>query len=323
MTIAYFGASVTAQREGYRPRAHALLAGDDPAAERAVHAGVGGVGVVSGLFLLDDLVLRHRPSLCFVEFATTDMAALTPDDLLRPALEAVVERLRAADCEPCFLLLGRRGVPAANRRRVRAAYEEVARHHGVRCVDVAAELEEATGMLADGVHTTQGGAECIARRIADDVARHGRPRPQRARGASCTPSMLATAVTPARPDELADPADAVTGTLRFSYPYVAVRPGNAFTHRLRGELVGLLVAIGPTTGGVVVSTGDGWEEERVLWDRWCTYERLSTVILERRVPAASIVRVEARRIDRSTGSDSAAAGAVPELRLIAYLERLG
>lgn len=63
--IAYLGSSVTVQRrDGYRTRLHAALCERSGRPHRPVFAEVGGVGSISGLFLLDDLVLRHRPGLC-------------------------------------------------------------------------------------------------------------------------------------------------------------------------------------------------------------------------------------------------------------------
>jgi lysophospholipase L1-like esterase len=320
MTVVYFGASVTVQRSGYRPRLHALVAPE----ERAVTAGIGSVGAISGLFLLDDLVLRHRPELCFVEFATTDMDGRTPLAVLRSVLEAIVDRLRGNRCEPCFLLLGRRRVPAAVRAGVRSAYLDVARCHAVRCIDVAEELEAGQAMLADEVHTTDAGAALIAERVAEDFATHGRPTLAARRPPVHPPSFQTTRVVPAQAEQLDRPAEAITGMLRLTYPYVAASPGNGFTVRTRGELIGLLLAIGPTSGAVRIR-GGGIDDEVVIWDRWCTYDRLSTCILERTPVVGAVVQIDAvpLRADALTGPPSAPApGVAQELRLIGCLERI-
>src|SRR5436305_597593 len=83
--IAYLGASVTQQRDGFRPRLHARLE-ESLAAPRMVNAGIGGVGSMAGLFYMDDFVLPRRPELCLVEFLTADIGGFTPTNMVADAV---------------------------------------------------------------------------------------------------------------------------------------------------------------------------------------------------------------------------------------------
>ena len=74
-----------------------VAAGADP---KAIGLSFGGVGSMAGLFLMDDLVLRHDPDLCLVEFLTADMIGYTPDALITDAVHGIAEKLLSAGCTP-------------------------------------------------------------------------------------------------------------------------------------------------------------------------------------------------------------------------------
>jgi hypothetical protein len=290
--IAYLGASVTVQRRsGYRTPLHANLCRISGRPHLPVLAGVGGVGSISGLFLLDDLVLRHRPGLCFIEFATTDMVGLTPPDVLRPVLEALVCRLRAHGCEPCFLLLGRRDAIASDRDSVLAAYRNVAEVHDVVCVDLTERLEQTPGMFRDVVHTTDAGAELVAAGVASAIG-EALPALQSPRATRWAPSFMRTRLERVRLEQLSDPGEGTQGVLGDLFDYVRARPGNEFVATFGEELVGLVLGIGPSAGTVRVSAG-GHVEQALTWDFMCHYERLTTLILEKPCPAGETIRIEA------------------------------
>lgn len=251
------------------------------------------------------------------------MVGLTPPRLLRPVLEALVGRLRAHDCEPCFLLLGRRDRSAAERDAVLAGYRDVAAAHQVRCVDLVEELGRDEGMFRDVVHSSSRGAEEIAARVAAAVdpvdAEPGPTRRER-----WAPSFADARLVPASAAQLRDPVAGETGVLGGLFPYALARPGNPFEMSLEGELIGIVVAIGPTAGGVRVA-GDGPPERAVLWDDMCHYERLSTLVLAEPRPLGTAVTVEAvdEQIDYASAHQPVAdpAAIAQDLRLIGYMVR--
>src|SRR5437764_7249306 len=136
-TIAYLGASVTAQREGYSSRLHELLCRLWKQPHRMIWAGTGALGSLSGVFLMDELVVKHRPQLCFVEYATGDFCGRTPPEELGPAIEGIAQKLRDIGCEPCFLYLYRSDIGFDGLNQVLAVYEAVAKHHHVPSIDLA------------------------------------------------------------------------------------------------------------------------------------------------------------------------------------------
>ncbi len=298
LTIAYFGASVTAQRSGYRPRLVAALQAATGQDHRSVNAGIGGVGSISGLFLMDRLVLARRPQLCLVEFSLADRFGWTPPELLGPALEAIVWGLRAHECEPCFLHLYR--ADNADRGAL-DTYRRVGQHHSVSSIDVAGYLEKCIecGMYASGdivrdvVHTTERGSDMVADAIASALTcTPGNGRPETAEAAPLygrrfhQPRLL-----PAKVEHLRYARRHTAGRFRFTYDYLTIGSDNALECEFDGELVGLVIVVGPAAGVIRVS-GEGRCTEFSTWDPSCYYERLTTVVLDRPWPPHTAVKVE-------------------------------
>jgi hypothetical protein len=304
-TIAYMGASVTAQKDGYRPRLHELLSQATGHDHRAVPAGLGAMGAITGVFLMDELVLPRRPDLTFVEYATSDIAGTTPPEHLGAVLEGIVGKLRAAGSEPCFLYLHRADMRLGSSPIV-DTYERVADAHGVPSINVAEWMREAIdrgavaadAVLRDVVHTTAAGSDLTAGAIRAALAELPEaPRP--ARVTSADAGYGSTRVVPATP---ALAANGPVGEARFrlSYPYVEIDRRGLLRFRPDGELVGLLVIVGPHSGYIELASPAG-RSEHLLWDEECSYERLGSVILEPFVPAGAevTIRLSSRPVDES------------------------
>jgi hypothetical protein len=109
---------------------------------------------------------------------------------------------------------------------------------------------------------------------------------------------------------------------RLQVPYVQTGPGVPVQFRPSGELVGFVVLIGPDSGEIEVSWPGG-REDILVFDEFSSYHRLGTVVLEKRIPAGSEVKVELTHhpVDRTATvkpiEDPAAIE--PGLRLVGYM----
>jgi hypothetical protein len=297
-TVAYQGASVTVQREGYRPRLHERLVAATGHEHRAVMAGTGAMGSIAGVVLMDRLVLPHRPDLCFVEYTTSDVDGRTPLEHLGAVLEGIVGKLRGAGCEPCFLHLFRSDGAVAPGQPVYDVYERVAEHHGVPSIDVAAELGRITDagersadeLVYEESHTTALGSELTASAIFDALRLLGSTTRPREQAPLFDESFRRTEVIPAAREHVADPAAARAHTFRLAYPCIEVDASNELRCRLAGDLLGLLVVVGPDSGWIEVEAG-GTVREYELWDEYCFYDRLGAAILTPFCPAGTEVRI--------------------------------
>ncbi len=311
-TIAYLGNSLTAQKAGYRPALHARLESLTGRRHRAINAGIGGVGSLGCGFLLPEMVLRHRPSVCVVECTSADMGGATPIWAVGPAIDGIVGRLSDTGVSVCLLHMPR-ATEAGIAPGVLEAYEQVAHHYGVLSIDagmlVAAERGEeplVPDILYDGVHTSPAGAELIVGLVAERLATLliRSPEPRRA-----TPQPLHSAhlrhaeIVPARA-AMCDDAGAVRERLfKLAVPYLSFGIGNACQwNTSTGEIFGLLVVVGPESGVIEIAI-DGVITRVQLWDGWCNQERLQVVILDRPCPAGVSVQV------MMTAADSASRGA--------------
>lgn len=310
--IAYLGNSLTAQKVGYRPAVHARLEALVGRRCRAINAGIGGVGSLGCGFLLPDLVLRHRPSLCFVECTTADMGGATPIRAVGPALDGIVGRLLDAGVAACLLHMPR-AAAAGIAPGVLEAYERVADHYGVPSIDVgrlvAAELGDqplAPDTLFDGIHTSPAGAELVAGLVADCLASMLRrpPQPPPAAALPLHPDHLRHAeIVSARVTMCDDAAASRAKLFKFAVPCMSLAPGNSCRWGTStGEIMGLLVVVGPESGVIEIAF-DGTTTRVQLWDGWCDRERLQVVIFDTPCPAGIPIHVA------MTAADSAGRGA--------------
>ncbi|HEY4348941.1 MAG TPA: SGNH/GDSL hydrolase family protein, partial [Gaiellaceae bacterium] len=169
-TIAYMGASVTAQKDGYRPRLHELLRAETGRDHTAVACAIGATGSITGVFLMDELVLPRSPDIAFVEYTTSDAAGTTPPVHLETVLDGMFGKLVDAGCLPCVLHLYRRDHGLDATHPLVQIYARAARRYGVPSINVATYFAAAIrageldvdAILRDVVHTTALGSDLAA-----------------------------------------------------------------------------------------------------------------------------------------------------------------
>src|SRR6478735_7085835 len=172
--IAYLGNSVTAQRDGYVPHLHAHLGTWTSQPHHAFQLGLSGMGSMGCLFTLDSFVLNRKPDLCFIECTTGDSGSRPPLESVGPAIEGLVRKLRAIDCECCILHAYRADRSVEDFQPIIDRYERVADHYGIPSVHLgrAIDLGLTSGewsleqLFLDGIHTTTEGGRVVATLIA-------------------------------------------------------------------------------------------------------------------------------------------------------------
>ncbi len=329
--IAYFGASVTAQKQGYRPALHRKLVPYFGRPHLPINAGIGGIGMVGGVFLMDDMVIAHRPDFCFIDFSSADYSGTLPLGESAAALEGALRKLAAIGCPACILHLYRDDIDYSQTPPIVAAFDEVAAHYGVPSLHVgqylarkfAAGCIRRADLLKDVVHLSERGAEQVAEVIFGAVrgmwATPGGPQ-------APAPTPLhsnhyqSTRITPVAEVVRAENGWFPLGRLGESYDFAYFGAGQEFAVECQGPLAGMLVVVGPDSGVMDV------EGQRIqLWDRWCVYERLQTVVFWPPFPPGIPVhiRLTDAPVDYSTARDPAFAGldGVKSLKVIGFLEK--
>ena len=303
--IAYLGASVTAQKEGYRGLLEQWFTETFRQPHSAINAGFGGVGSISGVFVMDDQVISQQPDLCLIEYSTGDMGGQTTLSEIAGAVEGMVLKLRDIGCQVCFLYLYRRDEALDNGHPVIAEYERVAAHYDIPSLHIGRLIQQkiaagcfsADDIVRDKVHTTAKGskvtADCITGglQIVFDASREEETDAVRNPAVPlASRNYHRTQIVPATRRMLRDPENFAAGRFRFTYDYIRIDAKNEIRFQGTGELVGLLVIVGRNAGIVQVDAAES-TEEYTLWDEWCSYSRLTTVILRRPLPGGTAVRI--------------------------------
>lgn len=139
--IAYLGGSITSQA-GWRVQSLELFKKLYPNTKfEGIHAGIGGTRSDFGVYRLGQDVLRYKPDLLFVEFATNDGSRTTTK-----YMEGIVRNtwLALPDCDICFVytVAGKRAQTSLENGKLytaAAAHEKVARHYGVSSIHLGIE----------------------------------------------------------------------------------------------------------------------------------------------------------------------------------------
>jgi hypothetical protein len=300
--IAYLGNSVTAQRESYRLPLHEHLVSHFGRPHRAINAGLGGMGSIGMLFMLPDLVLRHKPDLCFIECTTGDMGTNPPLRSIGPVVEGMLRKLIAAGSAVCILHLFRVGSSFDETSPILSRYERVAEHYQIPTLNVGRAFERAivsngrhvSQILRDGVHTTAEGAKMTADFIADAVIElcgmppcHGKTLP----APMHDDHYEFASIVPASQAKLAKAERHRLGRFRLVCPYVEIKSDNEIVFTaISGRVAGMLVVVGIHSGFINVRVNSK-NSEYQIWDQWCDRDRLQTLIFTNSVPAGTTIHI--------------------------------
>ena len=299
VSISYFGASVTAQKDGYRPLLHDRLRDRFRQDHRSSFAGIGGVDVVSAVFLADEFVARHRPDLCLIEFTSTELIWGSSVAEAKGAMDGILAKLTAAGTRPCLLHLARREWHEQH-TDVLAAFERAADRHGIPSIDLTGVFLESAGtdaaanrIFRDAVHITAAGAELASELIADAIESVAAQDPHRGtdwerpdpssneyRGAHVLAVVAEDAAGPAR-----------MCVLRLQRPYLEFPHGSSIRRRFEERLAGLVLLVGPDSGELEVVDRRG-PQRLMIWDEYCHYERFTACLFERPCEAGGEVSIE-------------------------------
>ncbi len=304
VTIAYLGGSLTAMKDGWRPRVHAWFNGRFPGAQphRAIHVGRGGVGSASGVFFVQDEICGQEPDLVLIEYVINDSYPFqTPPELLVPSVEGMVRAIRSRhpQCEICFVytthILRQKEIEP-----VIAVYERVADHYGLPSIRaghyfsdlVAARRwswrgeEGLPALLRDECHPTPLGSEVMSNLIAHALSTFLFLQ-RRSAGADVPTKPLSSMsldrgrVVPVTPEMISGEYAVhreLVANCQSPIQWFSLAEGAKLNFGACGVLAGFYVVVGPRSGVIQCHIGQR-KLERNLFDRWCHYDRISTCML--------------------------------------------
>lgn len=301
-TIVYFGNSITAQKDSYRIPLHNHIVSHFRKIHKPVNAGLGGVGSLACAFLVDDLVLRHRPALCFVECSAADTGGTTPPDAIGPSVEGIIRQLLSAGTRVVLLHLFRRDDMAIGKEKTLGIYESLADLYGVPSIHLDKLFSEqiASGMILeeevfhDGIHTTRNGAALTGRMIFDLFAEllrdsHGFAihLPQPVYELPYQHTRILPVIVGMTPKGVSLQKKRYRDILE----YVEFEPEAIVTVFRTDEFIRAILIVADSDCGVVVVEHEGIRQSIQTWDEWCFMPRLQAIILDKPVAPGSELRV--------------------------------
>ncbi|MBV9310728.1 MAG: hypothetical protein JOZ73_07845, partial [Solirubrobacterales bacterium] len=185
---------------------------------------------------------------------------------------------------------------------------------------------DAGDLLRDVVHTTPLGSDVTAAQLDEGLTTIERASTRRRNpGAGRGGPFAGAHMVPADPGWLEAPADGPMRRFRLVHSFLRLEAGRRLRCSFDGELVGLVVVIGPTSGVIRVQSAHETEDV-AIFDPDCFYDRLATVMLPRRVPARAPVVLEQTDLPVDTSIlrrrlPEGHEGAARELRLVGCMVR--
>ena len=276
LRILYVGASVTAQKTGFRPQLNALFENIGYTVEEKVVA-IGGTGSMFGLCNLSSLEPGSSFDLAFYEYSTGDLnLGLTPFSHMFDVVHDSLKYLKAVSRKSYLLHNYRSDFEGDKGDLVRKVHSDAANQLDVEIIDSCKYFEEMKRQIEDSdkwgeiyrdiVHTADKGSELLSNFIFDKV--------NITSGGVFTPRPYELDAGVYQFSELAAPSGTyVYPQTEQNYEYISLIPGQRISFELKGELWGLLSIIGPLSGWVKISANGQKLIEYSLFDIHCYYER--------------------------------------------------
>lgn len=236
MKLAFFGASVTQQKEGYAN----YVKTKRPDIETSIY-GFGSMHIYNAGVCFIDEVLKNNPDICFLDWFSTGYKS----NDMSWYLNTILYRFAQHGCHVVFLFLDRH--PMEDERL--AMYGNAKKYcaeNGIAYLDIYnnPNVEE---LLRDAVHTTAKGSQVYGDRILTFLDTFDTTRP--------FPVHI-------KPTSLCNIQSVAMDTI--------VREQMEFSGE--GKLIGIYMSVGPYSHKVDVLNGTDTKEYTIR-DEWCHYER--------------------------------------------------
>ena len=236
--IAFYGASVTHQKNGYANVLESILE------DKVQIFGYGGMHINNaGICFIDD-VLAVEPSFCFIDFFSTSYMERT--DLTKEYLDTIIYKFSSIGCKLIFLFFPKKEEVGSWYNFCRQFLSD----RQINYIDVDIKLLhiEKELFLKDSVHTNQYGSKLYADVIMEEFKK-------------LKPFING-------PENLHP-----TRYLKIK----KLKVEKSFDREIHlcgsAQIVGFLNTIGPYSGLVEIKTDD-IAKRIIIWDEWCHYARL-------------------------------------------------
>ncbi|WP_342804833.1 exostosin family protein [Alteromonas sp. M12] len=277
LRVLYVGASVTAQKNGYRPELNRLLTSKGYSIKQKVLA-TGATGSIFGLCNLSTLKQMDSFDLAVYEYSTGDLnIGLTPLEVIENVVQESLEFLNSIADKVVLINNYRSDYEAGAGDFVRDKHRNGAKKSNVQVIDVYTYFEfikkdysdqEWKDIYRDNVHTGKKGSELVALRVLEELE-----IPEPKKGVPINTEILKSCfyypyVKGGETGEYVYPSS------EQHFKYLKLSEASEITMRIKGEFWGLVSIVGPTSGWVEVLANDTIIQKFCQLDTHCYYERV-------------------------------------------------
>lgn len=154
MSISFFGASVTAQKDGYTDVFKNMYIKENPNKKVFIH-GFGSMHLFdAGIMFIDD-VIQNKPTFCFIDWFSTGFLFNELTQIVY--LDTILYKLHTIKCIPIILFLDRNPAIEQKRKDMYKLVKEYIRPLNISYIDVVNQFDAST-ILRDCVHTNTTGS---------------------------------------------------------------------------------------------------------------------------------------------------------------------
>jgi len=279
--IAFFGASVTQQKDGYWK-----YFSDINPHFKIQSFGYGSRHLNDAGICYIDMVLEFEPEYCFIDWFSTGYVKYNEDkfDEIKEYINTIIYKFYKKNVKLIFLTLPDMTVDKTNIYR---KINDYLRNLNIPVIDISNSFDKIDPILRDGIHTTQYGSEQYAK-IINQIFKD---------------SMFEKLEIPVSYPEKTKYCDVKSVDFNIVIEEKLVMSGPA-------EVIGISQYIGPYSGVIEI---DGKLYNN--WARWCYYER-EMVNLKFSVGDVTTIKILDDDFDRSTCKHNANWGVKKKLKLI-------
>lgn len=277
LRILYVGASVTAQKNGYRPELNKLLTMQGYTVKQKVLA-TGATGSIFGLCNLSTLEKTERFDLAVYEYSTGDLnVGLTPLDVMESVVQESLEYLNSIAGKVVLINNYRSDYEAGAGEFVREKHRAAAKQNDIQVIDMHPYFESIRPdyseqdwklIYRDNVHTGEKGSALLATKILDEIE-----IPDNIVDSSKTTTILKSAFYYPKIEGVSI-GDYVYPSSGQRFSYIEVDSNSIVSMKVKGELWGMISIVGPTSGWVEVKANGTTIQKFCQLDAHCYYERI-------------------------------------------------
>jgi len=286
-SILYIGASVTAQKNGYRSELNSLLENNYGNEIKETVVATGATGSLFALCNLSEIKLDADYDLAIIEYSTGDLnLGLTPLDMIENVIQQLVTKLNSIAKSIVILHNYRSDFEDKKGDIVRQLYNNVAERCGIPVINNAKMIEslklsmtsgEFSLLYRDNVHSTPAGSKLVAQYIFEGLVNLGDiPKHKNFQDSESFASMYKLVDIIHRKD-----GDYVYPATQQIFPFVSFKKGEKLEVLIKGELWGLVSIVGPKSSWVRGFTNEEQIVDYAHFDQHCYYTRVQPRIIRR------------------------------------------